>query len=222
MEPKYIFIWLDWAFSILLAWCAETARMLYPDPKSYIHLIGIVVTIMKHLAIISLLFILSAGSSEGTMYLYGGSDSYGQGLSYPGYAIPLSFVSFAAANNTTAVSSVLLSATIFRPEFRLLKNQSGSAYYHPIQPLWNQFTFYLPFLSTQDWFSGSYDNSVPSVKNFLREDWKSSDQDYDTSTIRQFMQEDGYREGVEQHNDPDRMELNHFLDDDEPPGRPLL
>ena len=180
------------------------------------------VPIMKHLSLISLLFILSAGGGEGTMYLYGGSDSYGQGLSYPGYTIPLSFVSFAAANNTTAVSSVLLSATIFRPEFRLLKNQSGSAYYHPIQPLWNQFTFYLPFLSIEDWFSGSYDNSVPSVKNFLREDWKSSDQDYDTSTIRQFMQEDVYREGVEQHNDPDRMELNHFLNDDEPPGRPLL
>ena len=195
--------------------------MLYPDPKSYIHLIRIVVTIMKHLSLISLLFILSAGCGEGTMYLYGGSDSYGQGLSYPGYAIPLSLTSFVAGNNTTAISPVFLIATVFRPEFRFI-NQNRSGYYHPIQPLWNQFTFYLPFLSIEDWFSGSYDNSVPSVKNFLREDWKSSDQDYDTSTIRQFMQEDGYREGVEQHNDPDRMELNHFLDDDEPPGRPLL
>jgi hypothetical protein len=177
---------------------------------------------MKHWALIALLFVLSAGSGEGTMYLYGGSDSYGQGLSYPGYAIPLSFVSFAAANNTTAVSSVLLSATIFRPEFRLLKNQNGSGYYHPIQPLWGQFTFYLPFLSMQDWFSGSYDSYVPAVKDFLKEDWKPAASDYDTPAIRQFMQEDSYREGVEQHNDPDRMELNRFLDDDEPPGRPLL
>jgi hypothetical protein len=156
-----------------------------------------VVTIMKHLALISLLFILFAGSGEGTMYLYGGSDAYGQGLSYPGYAAPLSFVSFAAANNTTG-------------------------YYHPIQPLWDQFTFYLPFLSMQDWFSGSYDSSVPSGRNFLKEDWKPAASDHVTPTMRQFMQEDGYREGVEQHNDPDRMELNHFLDDDEPPSRPLL
>jgi hypothetical protein len=131
---------------------------------------------MKHLAMISLLFILFAGSGEGTMYLYGGSDAYGQGLSY----------------------------------------------YHPIQPLWDQFTFYLPFLSMQDWFSGSNISSVPSGKNFLKENWKPAASDHVTPTIRQFMQEDGYREGVEQHNDPDRMELNHFLDDDEPPSRPLL
>jgi hypothetical protein len=152
---------------------------------------------MKHLALISLLFILFAGSGEGAMYLYGGSDAYGQGLSYPGYSSPLSIASFVAGNNTTG-------------------------YYHPIQPLWDQFTFYLPFLSMQDWFSGSNISYVPAVKDFLKEDWKPTDPNYDTSTIRQFMQEDGYREGVEQHNDPDRLELNHFLDDDDPPGRPLL
>jgi len=194
---------------------------LAPDPKCYIHLIKIVANIMKHLALISLLFILFAGSGEGTMYLYGGSDSYGQGLSYPGYAAPLSFASFATANNTTAVSPVLLRATVFRPEFRFI-NQNGSGYYHPIQPLWDQFTFYLPFLSMQDWFSGSNISYVPSGKDFLKENWKPAASDHVTPTIRQFMQEDGYREGVEQHNDPDRMELNHFLDDDEPPGRPLL
>jgi len=74
----------------------------------------------------------------------------------------------------------------------------------------------------QDWLFGSYDSPVPSVKNFLKEDWKSAASDYDTPAMRQFMQEDSYHEGVEPHNDPDRMELNHFLDDDEPPGRPLL
>ncbi len=195
--------------------------MLSPDPKSYIHLAKIVVTIMKHLSLIALLFILSAGSSEETMYLYGGSDAYGQGLSYPDYSSPLSLASFVAGNNTTAISPVFLIATVFRPEFRFM-NQNGSGYYHPIQPLWDQFTFYLPFLSMQDGFSGSYVRIVPSGKDFLKENWKPAASNYDTSTIRQFMQEDGYREGVEQHNDPDRMELNHFLDDDEPPGRPLL
>jgi hypothetical protein len=180
---------------------------------------------MKYWALISLLFILFAGSGEGTMHLYSGSDAYGQGMSYPDYSSPLSLTSFVAGNNTTVISPVFLRATVFRPEFRLMNYQNRSAYYHPILPLWDQFTFYLPFLSMQDWFSGSYDSYdryVPAVKDFLREDWKSSDPDYDTPAVRQFMQEDGYREGVEQHNDPDRMGLNHFLDDDEPPGRPLL
>jgi len=161
---------------------------------------------MKHWALISLLFILFACSGAGTMYLFSGSDAYGLGLSYPGYSSPLSLASFVASNNTTAISPVFLSSTVFRPEFRFI-NQNRSGYYHPILPLWSQFTFYLPFSSMQ---------------NFLREDWKPGAPDYDTPAVRQFMQEDGYKEGVEAHNDPDRIGLNHFLDDDEPPGRPLL
>ncbi|MCX6676660.1 MAG: hypothetical protein NTU95_01780 [Methanothrix sp.] len=166
-----------------------------------------VATIMKHWALISLLFLLSAECAGATIYLYSGRDAYGLGLSYPAYGSPLSFASFAVGNNTTSVSQVLLRATIFRPEFELQRSRNRSGYYHPILPMWSQFTFYLPFSSMQ---------------NFLREDWKPAASDYDTPAIRQFMQEDGYREGVEAHNDPDRMGLNHFLDDDEPPGRPLL
>jgi hypothetical protein len=176
---------------------------------------------MKHWALISLLFILSACSGEGTMYLYGGSDAYGQGLSYPGYSSPLSLPSFVAGNNTTAVSPVFLITTVFRPEFRFI-NQNRSDYYHPIQPLWDQLTFYLPFPSMQDWFSGSHDVHVPAVKDILRTDWKPAAPDYDTPAIRQFMQQDSYHEGVEPHNYPERMGISHFLDDDEPPGRPLL
>ncbi len=177
---------------------------------------------MKYWALIFLLFTLLAGSGEGTMYLYGGSDAYGLGLSYPGYSSPLSFATFVAGNNTTTVSPVLLRATIFRPEFSLIKYSNRTGYYHPIQPLWNQFTFYLPFLSTQDWFSGSYDSYVPTVKDFRKDNWKPAAPDYDTQAIRQFMKEDGYREGIEPHDDTARMGLNRFLDDDEPPGRPLL
>jgi hypothetical protein len=169
-------------------------------------------TNMKHWALISLLFMLSACSTEGTMYLYSGSDAYSQELSYPGYIIPFSFATLAAGNNTTPISPVFLGAT----------NQSRSGYYHPILPLWHQFAFYLPFPSIQDWFSGSYGGHTPAAKNFLRDDWKPAAQDYDTPAIRQFMQQDSYREGVEPHNDPDRMGISHFLDDDEPPGRPLL
>lgn len=98
----------DWngPFSFCGKRARNATRPLAPDPKCYIHLIKIVATIMKHWALIALLFILSAGSGEGTMYLYGGSDAYGQGLSYPGYSSPLSLTSFVAGNNTTAVSPV--------------------------------------------------------------------------------------------------------------------
>ena len=156
------------------------------DPKIYIHLIEMVATIMKHRALIALLFILFAGSGEGTMYLYSGSDAYGQGLSYPGYSSPLSLPSFVAGNNTTAVSPVFLIASVFRPEFRFI-NQNRSDYFHPIQPLWDQLTFYLPFPSMQDWFSGSHDGHVPAVKDILRENWEPAAPDYDTPAIRQFI-----------------------------------
>jgi hypothetical protein len=40
--------------------------------------------------------------------------------------------------------------------------------------------------------------------------------------MKQFVENDVFQAGVEPHNDPDRMELNHFLESDEPPGSPLL
>lgn len=177
---------------------------------------------MKYRTLISLLFILLAGSGEGTMYLYGGSDAYGQGLSYPEYAAPLDLTSFVAGNNATAVSPALLRATIFRPEFRFPEHRNGTGYYHPILPIWNQFSFYLPFLSRDDWSFGSYNSYVPTVKNFLKDDWTPPGQDYETAAVRQFMQTDSYHEGVNPHDDPTRLGINHFLDDDEPPRRPLL
>lgn len=160
---------------------------------------------MKYWALIPLLFILSAFSAEGTRNPFSGSDAYSQELSYPVYSNPFSPASLVAGNNTSALSSVFLSS-VFLPEFRFI-NPNSTGYYHPILPMWDQFTFYLPF---------------SSVKDFLREDWKPAAQEYNTPAVRQFVQKDSYREGVEPHNDPDRMGLNQFLDDDEPPRRPLL
>ncbi|OPY54748.1 MAG: hypothetical protein A4E49_00758 [Methanosaeta sp. PtaU1.Bin112] len=177
---------------------------------------------MKHRTLISLLIIFLAGSSEGTMYLYGGSDAYGKGLSYPGYGTPLTFSAIIPGNNTTAVSPVLLMATIYRPETGFGRDGNATGYYHPLLPLWNQFTFYLPFLSGEDWSFGSYNGYAPSVKNFLKDDWGPAGADYETSAVRRFIQSDSFHEGVEPHNDPTRLGINHFLDSDEPPGRPLL
>ncbi len=161
---------------------------------------------MKHMAMLSLLFMLSACSCEGAMSHYSSGGFFGHGLSYPGYSNSLSLIPVVVGNNTSAISPVFLSDAVFLPEFRFM-NQNSSGYYHPILPLWDQFTFYLPF---------------SSVKDFLRADWKPATTDYVTSAVRQVMQEDVYREGVEPHNDPGRTGRNHFLDDDEPPERPLL
>ncbi len=161
---------------------------------------------MKYWALIPLLFILSACSAEEIRNPFDSSDAYRQELSYPGYSNPFSPVYLVASNNTSALSPAFLGATVFSPEFRFI-NQNSTGYYHPILPMWDQFTLYLPF---------------SSVKDFLQEDWKPAAQDSNTPAVRQFIQKDSYREGVEPHNDPDRMGLNNFLDDDEPPRRPLL
>ena len=186
--------------------------------------------IMRHWALISLLILLFAEWADGasaTVYLYSGNDSYGQGLGYPGYATPLSFYSFAAGNNTTPVSPVLLQATIFRPEFEVQLHPNGSvgndsAYSHPILPLWEQYTFVLPLSGISDWFFGSYDGPTSSVNNFLKDGETASSANYETTSVRQFALKDSYYPGIEAHDDPTRMGLNHFLDSDEPPGRPLL
>ena len=185
------------------------------------------VAIMRHWALISLLILIFAAEGEATVYLYSGNDSYGQGLSYPGYATPLSFYSFAAGNNTTPVSPVLLQATIFRPEFEVQLHPNGSvgndsAYSHPILPLWEQYTFFLPLSGISDWFFGSYDGPTSSVNNFLKDGETASSANYETSSVRKFALQDSFYEGIEAHDDPTRMGLNHFLDSDEPPGRPLL
>lgn len=185
------------------------------------------VAIMRHWALMSLLILLFAAEGDATVYLYSGNDSYGQGLSYPGYATPLSFYSFASGNNTTPVSPVLLRATIFRPEFEVQLRPfgsvgNGSAYSHPILPLWEQYTFFLPLSGISDWFFGSYDGPTSSVNNFLKDGETASSANYETTSVRKFALQDSFYEGIEAHDDPTRMGLNHFLDSDEPPGRPLL
>lgn len=178
---------------------------------------------MKHLVLIPLLLMLLSVGANSTVYLYSGNDSYGIGLSYPGYTSPLSYSIFAFGNNSTPISPVLLRATMFRPEFEVQRYTNNSAYSHPILPLLSQYSFYLPFPSIDDdWFFGSYEGPTTSIKNFLGGNGNQSSAIYETSTIRQFALQDSYQEGVEAHDDQTRMGLNHFLDSDEPPGSPLL
>ena len=176
---------------------------------------------MKLAALILFLLVSSGQVAQGSMQLYSGSDSYGQGLSYPDNTGQFSIASFLAMNNTNGTIPVYLGTAVFLPNESLTKTLNRTDYYQIIQPLWDQFDFYLPLPSMHEWFSNS-DNPLPALKNFPREDWKTGSEDVATSTMKQFVENDVFQPGVEPHNDPDRMELNNFLESDEPPGMPLL
>lgn len=178
-------------------------------------------TIMRYLALIILLAILSCCYGGGAGH-YGGYDVDGRFLSYPAFSSPLSFSSFAAVNNSTAISPILLGDAIFMPDIDLWRFGNGAALSHPLLPLWSQYSFFLPFPEFRGWSFGSNDSQTSSIKDLLNEDANSSFAVYDTQSVRQFALQDGYREGVEAHDDQSRMGLNHFMDDDEPPGSPLL
>jgi len=192
------------------------------DPKSYIPLQRMLASIMKHWTMISLLLAFSLLGADAISYPYPGSDAYGSALDYPAYASPLSFPLFAAGNNTTSISAVLLRATIFRPEFETQKYASGSSRSHLLLPLWSAYTFYQPFPELCGWSFSSRNGTTSSIDDFLKEDENRSSAIYDTLSVRQFALQDEYHQGVEAHDDPTRMGMSHFLDDDEPPGPPLL
>ena len=155
------------------------------------------------------------------MQLDSGSNSYGRGLSYPDNPEPFSIASFLVLNNTNGTIPIYLGTNVFQPNESPIKSLNRSDYYQIIQPLWDQFDFFLPLPSIYEWFSNS-DNPHPALKNFPRDDWKPGSEDVATPTMKQFVENDVFQPGVEPHNDPDRMELNHFLESDEPPGSPLL
>lgn len=190
-------------------------------PKVIFHY-GMVACIMRHLAMVWILLALCISGSDAMSYLSPGSDAYGPALGYPAYSSPLSFPLFACGNNTTPISAVLLRATELRPEFEVWRHGNGSVYSHPLLPLWSAYSFYLPFPDLSPWSFGSYKAPTSSVNDFLDENKSRVAPGYDTQTIRAFALQDEYHEGVEAHDDPTRMGMSHFLDDDEPPGPPLL
>jgi len=191
------------------------------DPKGYIPGQRILAPNMRRLTFILLALALLIFGAGAIYYPYPGINSYGPALGYPAYASPLSFPLFAAGNNTTAISAVLLRATELRPEFEVWKNGNGSAYSNPLLPLWSAYTFYLPFQKAGRSF-GDYESNTSSIDDFLTENQNRSFATFDTPSVRQFALQDEYHQGVEAHDDPTRMGMSHFLDDDEPPGPPLL
>ena len=176
---------------------------------------------MKIAAIILFLFISSGPVAHGSMQPHSGSDSYGQGLSYPDNSGPFYIAPFLALNNTNGTTPVYLGTNVFRPNESLIKSLNRTDYYQIVQPLWDQFDFYLPIPSIYEWFPNS-DIPHPAARKITGDDWKAGSEDVATPTMKQFVEKDVFEAGVEPHNDPDRMELNNFLESDEPPGSPLL
>ena len=84
---------------------------------------------MKIAALILFLFISSGSVAQGSMQPHSGSDSYGQGLSYPDNSGMFSIASFLAMNNTNGTSPVYLGTNVFRPNESLIKSLNRTDYY---------------------------------------------------------------------------------------------
>ncbi len=103
----------------------------------------------------------------------------------------------------------------------VLQWQNGSGYFHPILSKWDEVGFYLSMPGYEEFFGGySKDGSTANASQQAGASQALGE--YSTTSIRQFATQDAYYAGIEEHDDPDRMELNHFLEDDEPPERSLL
>ena len=177
---------------------------------------------MRLTLLILLSAILSASGAEAIMYLHSGADSYGQGVSYPGYsAIPF-IAYFVAQDNTSQMASVFLTSTLYRPEFRGIKSVNRSDNYSLYAPLWHQFSFYPALSGQKDWSFDGFDEHTSSVNKFMRADGMPTSTDYDTPSVNKFLKSDLPAREMEPHGDPDHDDLVHLLDDDELPGRPLL
>ncbi len=95
------------------------------------------------------------------MHLFSGTDSYGQGLSYPSINKTPAIASFVIKDNTSQLASVFLGATIVRPEFRQIKYHNHSENYPLIDPFrntsfWSQYSFYLPTIAAKGWEPASH------------------------------------------------------------------
>jgi len=166
------------------------------------------------------LFLLLASSAVGGAHLFGAADVQCRETTNPGCQDRPIIASFMAQHNALQESPVFLGTTIFLPNLLPVKSLNLSDYYRLMEPFWDQYTFYT---SSQGWPLSIYENQIYAPK-FINANWMSEPADYDTPTIKQFLQDDHnqFQQGNEPHDDHDYEDLQHFLDSDEPPGRPLL
>lgn len=121
-------------------------KALYPTTQD------IKISIMRLMLLMLLFTLICVPNAGGIMYLFSGTDSYGQGLSYPGIHNSPAIASFVIKDNTSRLASVFLGATIMRPEFRQIKYHNHSENYPLVESfrnnsLWSQYSFYLPTIT---------------------------------------------------------------------------
>jgi hypothetical protein len=155
--------------------------------------------------LIALLLAFAAGGVKAA----GGTGHNVLDPAIPAWTSPASMHFFSpanASNKTTANAPIILTSTIFAPQSPQLSWQGGAGYFHPILAKWDQFSFYLPMPSYWEFFGGQ--KMAGAAQNTsLKTAGSPPFADYSTTSIRQFATSDGYYAGIEEHDDPDRMEL---------------
>lgn len=126
---------------------------------------------MKFAPAILFAILLLSANSTGIMYLTSGTDSYGKGLSYPGYKSPPTIASLLARDHTSSLAPVFLGATLYRPEFANISSINRSYYNQFIDTRWH---YYRPFPNHPDWsaLGMERDIHVLAVMEFVQEDWE--------------------------------------------------
>jgi hypothetical protein len=169
-------------------------------------------------AILVAVLLLSANAT-GIMYLTSGSDSYGKGLSYPGYKSPPAIASFVASDHTSRLAPVFLGATLYRPEFANISSINRSYYDQFLDTRWH---YHSPSANYPDWsaLGMERDIHVPAVREFIQPSWKPGDVSYQEPGLQEFMQGDWETPELSKEDYPG---INEFLKyGEDAPGRPLL
>jgi hypothetical protein len=169
-------------------------------------------------AILVAVLLLSANATC-IMYLTSGSDSYGKGLSYPGYKNPPAIASFVASDHTSRLAPVFLGATLYRPEFANISSVNRSYYNQFMDTGWH---YYRPSANYPTWsaLGMERDIHVPAVRVFVQPSWKPGEVNYQEPGLQKFMQEDWETPELSKEDYPG---INEFLKSGEDaPRRHLL
>ncbi len=171
------------------------------------------------ITLVILALAISACSVQGIMYLTSGTDSYGKGLSYPGYREPPAIASFVADDHTSQLAPVFLGATLYRPEFANISSTNRSYYEQLIGIRWH---YHNPSANYPSWsaLGKDHDVHVPAVREFVQPGWKPGAVNYQEPGLQSFMQEDWESPEL---TDEDYPGIDAFLKTgEETPRRPLL
>ena len=157
-------------------------------------------------------FLTLALCAQGTVYLFSGADSFGNGLSYPSSPILLrndsnSSVISVDMNNTTQIYGLMGPMSTPFSSFQSGYAPSGILYIFPqMSPI--------------------YKGDVPALDEFAMPDWQPDPLESEIRDLNKFLEDDWNPEPLStgDYSSPSGFHSNivGFLKDDNIPGRPLL